>query len=104
MGLVGGFCLGLLAIVLPPLACAARTGCDHHFIINIILTICGWIPGVLHAWYIILRFPDGKDAARRREAVRQGRAPVVQQGYGQPAAAQGVYYPPPPQQETGYRY
>ncbi|KEQ90182.1 hypothetical protein AUEXF2481DRAFT_59920, partial [Aureobasidium subglaciale EXF-2481] len=52
--------LSLLAIILPPLPVAKRTGIDHHFVINIVLTICGWIPGVLHAWYIILRFPDGK--------------------------------------------
>ncbi|KAI5205268.1 hypothetical protein E4T38_04338 [Aureobasidium subglaciale] len=67
MGLCGGFILSLLAIILPPLPVAKRTGIDHHFVINIVLTICGWIPGVLHAWYIILRFPDGKRAAKMRE-------------------------------------
>ncbi|KAI5205031.1 hypothetical protein E4T39_03156 [Aureobasidium subglaciale] len=90
MGLCGGFILSLLAIILPPLPVAKRTGIDHHFVINIILTICGWIPGVLHAWYIILRFPDGKRAAQMRED-------------GPAAEGPGLFYNPS-HQEVRYRY
>ncbi|KAI5238811.1 hypothetical protein E4T43_07193 [Aureobasidium subglaciale] len=90
MGLCGGFILSLLAIILPPLPVAKRTGIDHHFVINIVLTICGWIPGVLHAWYIILRFPDGKRAAKMRED-------------GPAAEGPGLFYYPS-HQEVRYRY
>ncbi|CAD0081471.1 unnamed protein product [Aureobasidium vineae] len=103
MGLWGGFCLAIIAIFLPPLSVVKRTRCDHHLFINIVLCLFGWTPGILHAWYIILRFPDGRRAAAMREDIRRGRAQVVQQGYGLPAIGAGTYYFPA-HQETRYRY
>ncbi|KAI5992873.1 UPF0057-domain-containing protein [Pisolithus marmoratus] len=41
--------------VVPPLAVFFKRGCAADFWINICLSILGWIPGVLHAWYIISR-------------------------------------------------
>lgn len=46
--------LVILAILLPPLAVALKTGLDKTFIINLILTIFMWIPGVIHALFVIL--------------------------------------------------
>ncbi|KAG9515382.1 hypothetical protein KCU93_g9507, partial [Aureobasidium melanogenum] len=89
MGLWGGLFLAIVALFLPPLSVLKRTGCDHHLFINIVLTLFGWTPGILHAWYIILRFPDGRRAAELRDDVRQGRAKVVYQGYGLPAIGAG---------------
>ncbi|KAI4853948.1 hypothetical protein E4T44_00520 [Aureobasidium sp. EXF-8845] len=66
---------------MPPLSVLKRTGCDHHFIINIVLTCFGWTPGILHAWYIILRFPDGKRAANMRGGGRRRHSAVAQQEY-----------------------
>lgn len=40
-------CLYFLAIFLPPLAVFFKTGCDSNFIINILLSILGWLPGVI---------------------------------------------------------
>lgn len=51
------FCLFVLAVFLPPLAVIVRRGCRGSFWLNILLTILGWLPGVIHAWYIILRYP-----------------------------------------------
>lgn len=99
----GGLFLAILAVFLPPLSVLKRTGCDHHLFINIVLTLFGWTPGILHAWYIILRFPDGRRAAELREDVRRGRAKVVYQGYGLPAIGAGTYYFPA-HQETRYRF
>lgn len=99
----GGLFLGIVALFLPPLSVLKRTGCDHHLFINIVLTFFGWTPGVLHAWYLILRFPYGRRAAEMREDVRQGRALVVQQNFGLPAIGVGTYYFPA-HQETQYRY
>lgn len=44
----------ILAIFLPPVGVLLQVGLGAHFWINIILTLLGWIPGVIHAFYIIL--------------------------------------------------
>lgn len=43
----------LLAIVLPPLGVFLQVGIGLHFWLNILLTLLGWIPGVIHAIYVI---------------------------------------------------
>ncbi|WP_062229041.1 YqaE/Pmp3 family membrane protein [Aureimonas frigidaquae] len=46
----------VIAIFLPPLAVFLTTGLGKHFWINIILTLLGYIPGVVHAvWFISRR-------------------------------------------------
>ncbi|KAL8279917.1 hypothetical protein RQP46_007767 [Phenoliferia psychrophenolica] len=45
--------LYFLAIFLPPLSVFFKRGCAADFWINICLSILGFIPGVLHAWWII---------------------------------------------------
>ncbi|KAI9497263.1 putative stress response RCI peptide [Zychaea mexicana] len=49
-------CKFILAVVLPPLGVFAERGCTVDMLINIGLTILGWIPGVIHAFYIILKY------------------------------------------------
>lgn len=44
----------ILAILLPPLAVALQYGISKKFFINLILTLIGWLPGVIHA-FIVLR-------------------------------------------------
>jgi uncharacterized membrane protein YqaE (UPF0057 family) len=44
----------ILAIVLPPLAAALQVGLSTHFWINIILTILGYIPGLIHALWLVI--------------------------------------------------
>jgi uncharacterized membrane protein YqaE (UPF0057 family) len=43
----------LLSILLPPLGVALEVGITKHFWINLILTIFGYVPGLVHAIYII---------------------------------------------------
>ncbi len=43
----------ILAILLPPVAAFLQVGLSLHFWINIVLTLIGWIPGVIHALYLI---------------------------------------------------
>lgn len=43
----------LLALVLPPLGVLLEVGATKQFWINVLLTICGFFPGVVHAVYII---------------------------------------------------
>jgi uncharacterized membrane protein YqaE (UPF0057 family) len=43
----------ILAIVLPPVGVFLTVGLGMHFWINILLTIFGYIPGIVHAVWII---------------------------------------------------
>ena len=43
----------LLAIVLPPLGVFLQVGIGLQFWINILLTLLGYIPGIVHAVWII---------------------------------------------------
>ena len=45
----------LLAILLPPLGVFFQVGIGKHFWINILLTICGFLPGVVHAVWVIAK-------------------------------------------------
>ncbi|KAL1297262.1 hypothetical protein AAFC00_004821 [Neodothiora populina] len=46
----------ILAIVLPPVGVFLERGCGADLLINILLTILGYIPGIIHALYIILKY------------------------------------------------
>ncbi|MFG0333032.1 MAG: YqaE/Pmp3 family membrane protein [Maioricimonas sp. JB049] len=43
----------LLAILLPPVGVFLQVGFGMHFWINILLTLLGYIPGIVHAVWII---------------------------------------------------
>uniref|UniRef100_A0A6B2LUM1 YqaE/Pmp3 family membrane protein n=1 Tax=Arcella intermedia TaxID=1963864 RepID=A0A6B2LUM1_9EUKA len=43
----------LLAIILPPLVAFIYHGIACGFWINLLLTLLGWVPGIIHAWLII---------------------------------------------------
>jgi uncharacterized membrane protein YqaE (UPF0057 family) len=45
----------LLAIFLPPVGVFLQVGLGLQFWINILLTLCGYIPGIIHAIWVILR-------------------------------------------------
>ncbi len=44
----------IIAVFIPPLAVATQVGLGIHFWLNIALTLLGWVPGVLHAAWVIL--------------------------------------------------
>ena len=43
----------LFAILLPPLCVFLQVGFGLHFWLNILLTIFGYIPGIVHAVWVI---------------------------------------------------
>ncbi len=45
----------LLAIVLPPLGVFLQVGLGLQFWLNVLLTLLGYVPGIVHAVYIIVR-------------------------------------------------
>ena len=47
----------LFAIVLPPFGVFLQTGVGKQFWLNVLLTLLGYLPGVVHAVYIIASRP-----------------------------------------------
>ena len=63
--------LSLLGVILPPLAVGFLRGwCGESFWICVILTILGYIPGVIYALYCVFTDPELKETSRRRAAQR----------------------------------
>ena len=47
--------LCIIAVLLPPLAVGLKEGVGGHCVLSIVLTIFFWLPGILHAVWIVLR-------------------------------------------------
>ncbi|MGB3848812.1 MAG: YqaE/Pmp3 family membrane protein [Tunicatimonas sp.] len=45
----------VLAIFLPPLAVGLQKGLTGAFWLNVLLTLIGFVPGVIHAFYVLSR-------------------------------------------------
>ncbi|MCB0336476.1 MAG: YqaE/Pmp3 family membrane protein [Bdellovibrionales bacterium] len=45
----------ILAILLPPVGVAMEVGISKQFWINVLLTLLGYVPGIVHAVYIIAK-------------------------------------------------
>lgn len=45
----------VVAILLPPLGVFLQAGLGIHFWLNILLTLLGYIPGIIHAVWTIMR-------------------------------------------------
>lgn len=45
----------VLAVLLPPVAAFLEVGLSTHFWINVLLTLLGGIPGMIHALWLVLR-------------------------------------------------
>lgn len=43
----------IAAIVLPPLGVFLTMGVSQALLINVLLTLLGWLPGVIHALWIL---------------------------------------------------
>ncbi len=46
----------IFAILLPPLGVFLQVGIGKHFWINIVLTLLGFIPGIIHAVWVIAKY------------------------------------------------
>ncbi len=45
----------IIAILLPPLAVFLKKGIGLHLILSIVLTLFFYVPGLIHALYVILK-------------------------------------------------
>src|SRR4028119_1171383 len=46
----------IIAVLLPPLGVFLQVGVGKHFWINVLLTIIGYIPGIIHAGWVIMKY------------------------------------------------
>lgn len=53
----------LLAIIFPPLGVFLQVGLGGQFWLNVILTLFGYLPGIIHAVYIIITRNDSNKGA-----------------------------------------
>jgi len=60
--------LSIVCLLLPPLAVALHTGINHHFWIDVVLTILGFIPGVVYGVIIILTHHPSTYNAKKSES------------------------------------
>ena len=45
----------ILALLLPPVAAFLTVGIGLHFWLNILLSIFFWVPGMIHALWLVVR-------------------------------------------------
>lgn len=45
----------IFAVILPPLGVFLQVGLGKHFWLNILLTLLGYIPGIVHAIWVIAK-------------------------------------------------
>ncbi|KAH6987609.1 hypothetical protein BGZ61DRAFT_585367 [Ilyonectria robusta] len=67
MGVVSAVLLVVITILCPPIGVYAVAGCGMDLFINICLTLLGYLPGHIHAFYLEYVYYD------RREQAREGR-------------------------------
>ncbi|KAI6144227.1 hypothetical protein BKA82DRAFT_4175836 [Pisolithus tinctorius] len=65
----------IVAIIFPPAAVAYMSGCSCDLLINVLLTILGYIPGHIHAFWLIYK--------RAKAEERYGRGQYRYVGSGQ---------------------
>ncbi|WP_345335667.1 YqaE/Pmp3 family membrane protein [Ferrimonas pelagia] len=45
--------LVILAILLPPLAVFLKSGANKQLLINVVLCLFFWVPGIIHALWVV---------------------------------------------------
>lgn len=52
----------IAAIILPPLGVFLTMGISQALLINVVLTLLGWIPGIIHALWLISKQSEQANA------------------------------------------
>ncbi|MGE9267963.1 MAG: YqaE/Pmp3 family membrane protein [Verrucomicrobiales bacterium] len=47
--------LVIIAVLLPPLAVGLKAGFGGSFLLNLVLTLIFWLPGLIHALLVVLK-------------------------------------------------
>ncbi|NJP11024.1 MAG: YqaE/Pmp3 family membrane protein [Leptolyngbyaceae cyanobacterium RU_5_1] len=60
----------ILAVFLPPVGVFLAYGFSPTLLINILLTLLGWVPGSIHAIWAIAKHEEKMALRRNEEAIR----------------------------------
>ncbi|KAI0280398.1 UPF0057-domain-containing protein [Russula aff. rugulosa BPL654] len=85
-------CLIIVAIIFPPAAAFFVTGCGCDLLINICLTILGYIPGHIHAFWLIYRRMKAEETYGRGRYIYVGNGSFEPGPNIQPIGAQQASY------------
>lgn len=67
--------LAILAKFVPPIPVYIKRGVSADLAINVALTVLGGFPGIVHAWYLILKNPEEVETKDKKE--EDGKAETV---------------------------
>ncbi len=67
----------ILGVVLPPAAVAMHKGISGTFVVNLVLTVLGFLPGVIHALWTIAQPDDELALPPAVEAIRMNITQVL---------------------------
>ncbi|KAI7848996.1 hypothetical protein BDC45DRAFT_293315 [Circinella umbellata] len=93
--MINDCCLILIIILFPPLGVFLMKGCGADILINLCLTILGYLPGHLHAFYIMIR-----ERERSQHVAEHYSTPNQPVTYG--TTTSGSAPPSYPQNTSGY--
>ncbi|KAJ2323359.1 hypothetical protein GGI00_005647 [Coemansia sp. RSA 2681] len=86
----------ILSVLFPPFGALFRRGCGADFLINCGLTALGYLPGLIHAWYLICKYPaDDYEMLVDDDEYPRHTHHVVVIGHAAPIASPAVYVASP---------
>ena len=53
----------IICVILPPAVVAIRKGFGAEFVLNLVLTLVFWVPGAIHALYVVFKTDGTKSIA-----------------------------------------
>ncbi|MCJ1329581.1 hypothetical protein MMC10_006261 [Thelotrema lepadinum] len=62
--MISGILLIIITVLFPPAGVACIAGCGADLLVNICLTILGYFPGHIHAFYLEYVYYDRRDKLR----------------------------------------
>ncbi|KAG6367569.1 hypothetical protein INS49_001762 [Diaporthe citri] len=88
----------LITLFFPPVGVVIVAGCGADVLINICLTLLGYIPGHIHAFYILYVYYSRADrpTGERAPGIYSERVQNGGHGHGHPAGGYGTINNPPP--------
>ncbi|KAJ1834911.1 hypothetical protein IWW55_004762 [Coemansia sp. RSA 2706] len=94
------FLLVVLSIIFPPFGALLRRGCGADFLINCGLTALGYLPGLIHAWYLICKYPAHEYEMLVDDEEGPRHHVVIISSPAQPSSSSHQDQAPPPYQAT----
>ncbi|KAM0279976.1 hypothetical protein ACHAQH_004305 [Verticillium albo-atrum] len=81
----------LVTLFVPPVGVILTAGCGMDLIVNIFLTVLGFIPGLIHGLYVLYIYYDRREQAATGR-ISSSRAPGIYSDKVQTGAGAGAGY------------